>query len=237
LVPNSRSIFSMGIIVDSRAVRKANGCAGSEMAGDGPGLIAQINRHSESVKNHTTKCGTTVCRHCGLDTASGTSGFSFHGTRPRRFLVLVGSYVLRIAALLARWRCPRRNRTFADYPPFARPYKAYTQPQVTERAAKYVSEPLTSYRRGVCFDNRLVFHAERLPDKSTLPPSSNASSVLSQSSLFRWVTTLATVVGQPRSPSSNFTPVQRKYRSNQRRLVLIACHAACFLRPSSQPSA
>ena len=70
---------------------------------------------------------------------------------PVRFLVLVGSYVCKVAALLARWRCPHCRRTFTDYPPFACPHKAYTLPQMTERAAKYVSNTATSYRKGVLF--------------------------------------------------------------------------------------
>ena len=116
---------------------------------DGQDLILRIGYHSERVRRRTSICATTVCRHCGSDAAGGHIRFTFHGTRARRFLVLVGHYVRKVAALLARWRCPHCRKTFTDYPPFACPYQAYTLPQITERAAQYVGNAATSYRTGV----------------------------------------------------------------------------------------
>ena len=96
-------------------------------------LIERIDSYSDRVRKRAVPCAMTICPHCGLDAASAQTPFTCHGTRPRRFLVLVGSYVRKVAGLLARWRCPRCRRTFTDYPPFASPYKAYTLPQMTER--------------------------------------------------------------------------------------------------------
>ena len=195
---------------------------------DGPALILLVGRHSESVRKRTVVCETTVCCHCGLDAANGGEAFTFHGTRPRRFLVLVGSYVCSVAALLARWRCPHCDRTFTDYPEFACPYKVYTVPQMTERADKYVSNTATSYRRGVRFDNRSIFYAESSSSKTDQQPDGVAIHTLAHSSLFRWVTTLADVaLRQPRSWRVDFAPAPHKYKSAQRRLVLMACRAAC----------
>jgi transposase-like protein len=131
-----------------------------EKSVDGQELIRLIDGHSEGVKNRTITCAATVCCHCGLDAASSQTPFILHGDRARRFLVVVGSYVCKVAALLARWRCPRCRKTFTDYPSFAYPYKAYTLPQITERAAKYVSNTATSYRKGVRLANLPIFYAQ-----------------------------------------------------------------------------
>src|SRR5208337_3847481 len=132
----------------------------------GQELIRLIDGHSERIKKCTITCATTVCCHCGLNAASGQSPFVFFGTRPRRFLVLVGSYVCKVLAVLARWRCPRCRKTFTDYPPFACPYKAYTLPQMTERAAKYVNSTATSYRKGVRSANRPIYYKKTPAGKS-----------------------------------------------------------------------
>ena len=158
-------------------------------------MILLIDGHSERVRNRTITCATTICRHCGLDAVAEQTPFAFHGARPRRFLVLVDSYVCKVAALLARWRCPHCHKTFTDYPPFACAHKAYTLPQMTERAAKYVSNTSTSYRRGVCSANLPIFHfhEESPTDESALLGQTDAGpslTTMAHTSLFRWVTTL-----------------------------------------------
>ena len=194
---------------------------------DGQELILLINCHSERVERRTSACATTVCRHCGFDSASGHSPFAFHGTRARRFLVLAGSYVHRVSALLARWRCPQCRKTFTDYPPFACPYKAYTLPQIAERTANYVSNTATSYRKGVCSANLPIFYAQGPADNS--PPHDRSVAILSRTtmahtSLFHWVTTLGRdALRQPRILRADFVPASRKYTSEQRRSILIAC--------------
>ncbi len=163
---------------------------------DGNKLILLIGSHSKCVRNCTITCVTTVCCHCGLDVVGAQTPFAFHGTRPRRFLVLVGSYVCKVAALLARWRCPHCHGTFTDYPPFACPHNAYTLPQMTERAAKYVSNTSTSYRTGVRSANLPSFHEEGPTDESVPPGRTDvvpSLATMAHTSLFRWVTMLPVI--------------------------------------------
>jgi hypothetical protein len=194
-------------------------------------LIQLINGHSNRIKNRTITCATTVCCHCGLDAANSQIPFIFHGTRVRRFLVLVGSYVRRVAALLARWRCPRCHTTFTDYPPFACPYKAYTLPQMAERAGKYVSNKSISYRTGVCSENLPIFYEEHYPGQ--FGPSGCCDVIpnlatMAHTSLFRWVTTLGgNPRQQPKTVPADFAPATHKFTSEERRSVLIACRATC----------
>ena len=206
---------------------------------DGQELIRLIDGHSERVQKCTITCVVTVCCHCGLDAISSQTPFIIHGTRPRRFLVLVGSYVHKVAALLARWRCPRCRKTFTDYPPFACPYKAYTLPQMTERAAKYVSDTTTSYRKCVRSANRLIFYAHRPTNESAQCHHYDATLsriTMAHSSLFHWVTALGrAALRQPDSPEVDFAPAPRKYASEQRRSILIACQATCSSLLLGQP--
>jgi hypothetical protein len=147
--------------------------------------------------------------------------------------VLVGGYVCKVAALLARWRCPHCRRTFTDYPPFACAHKAYTLPQMTERAAKYVNCRSTSYRRGVCSANLPIFYGESPTDESAPLGRADAEPSLmtmAHSSLFRWVTTLGRR-GQHLSDAvpADDTTASHKYASQQRRTILMACRATCSL--------
>lgn len=208
---------------------------------DGKEVILLIDGHSERVRNRTITCAATICCHCGLDAVRAQTPFAFHGTRPRRFLVLVGPYVCKVAALLARWRCPHCRRTFTDYPPFACAHKAYAVPQMTDRAAKYISDPSTSYRKGVCSGNLPIFYSKSPSDERDLLGRTDADpslAAMAHTSLFRWVTTLGwNSQWQPSAVPVNFTPASHKYTSEQRRSILIACRAACSVLLSDQTSA
>ena len=194
-------------------------------------LIQLINGHSNRVKNRTVTCAATVCCHCGMDAANSQTPFTFHGTRARRFLVLVGSYVRKVAALLARWRCPRCHTTFTDYPSFACPYKAYTLPQMAERARMYVSNNSISYRNSVCCENLPIFYEELRPSRSGPPGCCDVISnlaTMAHTSLFRWVTTLGkNLRPQLKIVPTEFAPAPHKFTSEERRSVLIACRATC----------
>jgi hypothetical protein len=208
---------------------------------DGQQLILLIDSHTERVRNRTITCATTICCHCGLDALGAKPAFAFHGARPRRFLVLVGGYVRKVAALLARWRCPHCHRTFTDYPPFACAHKAYTLPQMTERAAKYVGNPSTSYRRGVCSANLPIFYGESPADESAPLGRTDAEpslTAMAHTSLFRWVTTLGRR-GQRQSDTvpADYAPAYHKYASQKRRTILIACRATCSVLLSGRTPA
>ena len=200
-------------------------------SGYGQDLILLINCHSERVRKRTITCATTVCCHCGLHAASGHNRFTLHGTRARRFLVLVGLYVCKVAALLARWRCPHCRKTFTDYPPFACPYKAYTLPQISERAANYVGNAATSYRKGVRSANLPIFYAHGPADKSERHHHSEATpslTTMAHSSLFHWVTALGRHAPRhPKTVHADFVPASCKYTSERRRSILITCRAIC----------
>jgi hypothetical protein len=128
-----------------------------------------------------------------------------------------------------------RNRTIACA------HKAYTLPQMTERAAKYVSDTSTSYRRGVCSANLPIFYEESPTDESAPLGRTDAEpslTTMAHTSLFRWVTTLGG--GEQRQSdtvSADYTPASHKYTSEQRRTILIACRAACsVLLPDPTPA-
>ena len=130
-----------------------------------------------------------------------------------------------------RWRCPRCRKTFTDYPPFACPYKAYTLPQITERAAKYVNSTATSYRKGVRSANRPIYYEKTPVGKSAQQHRSEeilSLAIVAHSSLFHWVTALGRdALRQPEPPHADFAPASRKYTSEPRRSILIACQATC----------
>src|SRR5208337_5535187 len=131
----------------------------------------------------------------------------------------------KVPALLARWRCPCCRKTFTDYPPFACPYKAYTLPQITERAAKYVNSKATSYRKGVCSANRRIYYEESPAGKSAQQHRSDeivSLAIVAHSSLFHWVTALGRdALRQLGAIQTDFAPPPHKYASEQRRSILI----------------
>jgi hypothetical protein len=212
-----------------------------ENTANGRELILLINSHSESVKKRTIACAATTCCHCGADISGSQRGFAFHGTRGRRFLVMVGSYVCRVAALLARWRCPHCRRTFTGYPSFACPHKAYTLPQMADRAAWYVSDAVASYRVGVRFARLPIYYQETPVGDCTHRWNDEIVSLttVAHTSLFRWVTCLASKTRrQADTLPTDFTPASRKYTSEERRSILVACRAVCaILQSNLAPSA
>ena len=104
---------------------------------------------------------------------------------------------------------------------------------MTERAAQYVNNTATSYRKGVCTANLPIFYAQRHADKFEQRGRTDAVlnlAAVAHTSLFRWVTTLGEdVVEQPETLRADFTPASHKYTSEQRRSILIACRAACSI--------
>jgi hypothetical protein len=205
-------------------------CSPPENTANGHELIFLINNHSESVKRGTIVCAATTCCHCGTDLSGSPRGFAFHGTRNRRFLVIVGDYVYRVAALLARWRCPHCRRTFTDYPSFACPHKAYTLPQMADRAARYVGDAMTSYRTAVRFARLPICYHEAPAGRRTHRCGDQIVSLaaVAHTSLFRWVTCLANkIFRQADALATDFAPAVHKYTSGKRRSILVACRETC----------
>ena len=131
------------------------------------------------------------------------------------------------------------DRTFTDYPPSCPSHnKAYTTPQMTKRAATYVSNTSVSYRKGVCVASLPIFY-ETPPASVGAPLDHSAGhpnlAAMAHTSLFRWVTTLGE--DKPKQTDDaivDFSPARHKYLSERRRTVLIACRATCHIRLSNQ---
>jgi hypothetical protein len=203
---------------------------------DGQALILLIDSHSESVKRRTVVCAATACCHCGADLSGSPRGVVFHGTRNRRFLVIVGDYVHRVAALLARWQCSHCRRTFTDYPSFACPYKAYTLPQMAARAARYITDVMISYRTAVRSARLPICYQQSPPGRRAHCCGDLAVSLtaVAHTSLFRWVTSLANkTLPRPSALSALLAPAARKYKSGDRRSILVACRDACANQQST----
>jgi hypothetical protein len=104
---------------------------------------------------------------------------------------------------------------------------------MTERAAKYVSNTTTSYRRGVCSANLPIFYFhEDSPADGSAPlgctDEEPSLTIMAHTSLFRWVTTLGkNARRQSDTVPVGSSPAPHKYTSEQRRSVLIACRATC----------
>jgi hypothetical protein len=112
---------------------------------------------------------------------------------------------------------------------------------MTERAAQYVSNTSTSYRRGVCSANLPIFY-EDSPTEEFAPlggtDAERSDPAMAHSSLFRWVTTLGRrAQRQSDTVPADYTPSSYKYTSKQRRTILIACRATCSLLLSAQTPA
>lgn len=111
-------------------------------------------------------------------------------------------------------------------------------PQIAERAAKYVSNTATSYRRGVCSANLPIFYAQGSADKSAPRDRYVAilnSTTVAHTSLFHWVTALGSdALRQPKTVHADFAPASRKYMSERRRSILIACRTTCSVLLSDQ---
>jgi hypothetical protein len=111
-------------------------------------------------------------------------------------------------------------------------------PQITERAAKYVNSPATSYRKGVRSASLPVFYAHGPANNSAHRGPAVAIpslATMAHTSLFRWVTTLGEdTLPQPKTLRAEFAPAAYKYASAQRRSILIACRTTCSVLLSDQ---
>ena len=104
-------------------------------------------------------------------------------------------------------------------------------PQMSERAALYISNESTSYRNGVCSANLPIFYAQTRASKSIDDSDTDVAlnfTTLAHTSLFRWVTALAaSALPNPTDLQRSFDPAPRKFTSEARRCLLIACQMAC----------
>lgn len=139
--------------------------------------------------------------------------------------------VRKLVVPLRRVRCPKCGSSFADYPPFLAAHKQYALPELFLRVKSYVEKDGMSYRLGVTETGLPIFHDEEMqdPGRITDEDSSGLPSILSHSTLYRWVTTLGLAgsgdgAGRPKKISP------RKYRTVARRRELASC-LAVVVRP------
>ncbi len=198
---------------------------------DGLAVIQQIRTFSEGVKRKAISCTLSNCPHCGVELRDAQPS-SFHGTRLRRFLVIAGSYVRKVKAILPRWKCPHCCRTFTEYPRCAVPHKGYTLGQMSERSYVYVGNAAVSYEMGVRSSNRPIYH-EEVPNAESgsaqEEESRSHTRTLAHTSLFRWVTWFGHDVCGKEGLNSSFVVAPLKYRTERRKSILIECHERCSL--------
>jgi hypothetical protein len=189
-------------------------------------MIEEIQHYTECVRNGTFTCDLEKCPRCG----TRPSGFTRHDQRCRTFLVVAAGIVHKLLSALTRWKCPRCGKPFTFYPSFALPHKRYVRDTVLEKGARYVEDDAATYRSAVKERGLPVGYArtqEGAIDERHLVPST----------VHRWLSSLAGLtdtihealrVIKAKSPGSgifrSIVPVAPwKYRSERRRLQLLAC--------------
>ena len=184
--------------------------------GSTPELIQAVFAYSAAQRQQGPACSASTCCHCGCAPNEGRS-FSLHARRVRRFFVVDGSLVHTIRVSLPRWKCPDCRRTFTEYPCFAVQYRRYMLPQVSKRLAwKYTSDPGTDYRASVKHSGQDIYHGGEavlqdgvldVPDESAL-----SEHALAHTSLFHWITYLATHPPEHKKPRR--VPISNRRRRN-----------------------
>jgi hypothetical protein len=189
-------------------------------------MIEEIQRYTESVRNGTLTCDLDRCPRCG----KRPSGFTRHDQRRRAFLVVVASIVHKVLSALTRWKCPLCGKPFTFYPVFALPHKRYVRDTVLEKVTRYVEDDAAAYRSAVKEQGRSVGYART-------PEGAFDERQLSPSTVHRWLSSFSGLRStlhealrliKEKSPGSgifrSFVPiVPWKYRSERRRLQLLAC--------------
>lgn len=182
-----------------------------------------INAYQKKVqKNKITPHDLPPCLLCATESAV----FKLHGYRERRFLIIVETIVQAIFIALLRFRCPGCRRTYTYYPDFAVPNKHYTRQTIMEFSRNYVEAEHTTYQKATMLNFDTPGHRDD-------------SSILSGSTIHRWVTTVSGFVKTGRkalelllqaNPVSDIcrklsalTISPRKYRSENRKDRLLSC--------------
>jgi rubredoxin len=189
-----------------------------------PDPISVIQRYAEAVDRRQVQPTLNRCPDCGEE----PDRFRRHDRRRRVFLVVLGRVVHRVLSALSRWRCPICGHRFTLYPPFALPRKRYVKETIFELADAYVEEDELSYRRAVKVERMPAFYAQR--DDGAIDERSLAHSTLHRwhSLFFFLLETLQEAQRLVRQKSATsslfrrvFTPAPKKYRSEERREVLV----------------
>jgi hypothetical protein len=189
--------------------------------------LEDIRAHQRKVeKDKITPDNLSPCPRCRV----GSEFFKIHAYRERRFLIIIEMLIKAAYCSLVRFRCPGCGKTFTDYPDFAIPHKHYTRPSITGFSTSYVESENMTYQQAVMVDNSAPGYPESdSTDAPTLAPTT----------IHRWITTLgrftqtcrrALILLLQENPLSNICRdlariiiPQRKYRTKQRKNLLIGC--------------
>jgi len=162
------------------------------------------------------------CPRCSVE----SEFFKIHAYRERRFLIIIEMLIKAAYCSLVRFKCPGCGKTFTNYPDFAIPHKHYTRPSITGFSASYVESENMTYQKAVMVD-------------SSVPGYPQNDATLAPSTIHRWITTLgsftqtcrtALILLLQENPVSSICRdlarliiPQRKYKTNQRKKLLIGC--------------
>jgi len=185
--------------------------------------LADIKAHQRKVeKDKITPYNLPPCPRCRVE----SEFFKIHAYRERRFLIIIEMLIKAAYCSLVRFKCPGCDKTFTDYPDFAIPHKHYTRPSITGFSASYLESDDMTYQQAVIVDGSVPGYPQ---NDATLAPST----------IHRWITTLgsftqtcrtALILLLQENPVSSICRdlarliiPQRKYKTNQRKKLLIGC--------------
>jgi hypothetical protein len=185
--------------------------------------LEAIKAHQRKVeKDKITPDNLPPCPRCSVE----SQFFKIHAYRERRFLIIIEMLIKAAYCSLVRFKCPGCGKTFTNYPDFAIPHKHYTRPSITGFSASYVESENMTYQKAVMVD-------------SSVPGYPQNDATLAPSTIHRWITTLgsftqtcrtALILLLQENPVSSICRdlarliiPQRKYKTNQRKKLLIGC--------------
>jgi len=185
--------------------------------------LQDIKAHQRKVqKDKITPDNLPACPRCSVE----SEFFKIHAYRERRFLIIIEMLIKAAYCSLVRFKCPGCGKTFTNYPDFAIPHKHYTRPSITGFSASYVESENMTYQKAVMVD-------------SSVPGYPQNDATLAPSTIHRWITTLgsftqtcrtALILLLQENPVSSICRdlarliiPQRKYKTNQRKKLLIGC--------------
>jgi hypothetical protein len=186
--------------------------------------LEDIKAYQEKVeKGKITPDNLPPCPLCSVESIY----FKIHAYRERRFLILIEMLIKAACCSLVRFKCPGCGKTFTHYPDFAIPHKHYTRPTIMEFSERYVDSDDMTYQQAAMVDHSLPGYPQ---NDGTLAPSS----------IHRWITSLARFTQTCRTSLilllqenpiasicrdlARLTIQKRKYKSDQRKKQLVACH-------------
>ena len=185
--------------------------------------LEDIKAHQRKVeKDKIAPDSLPPCPRCSVE----SQFFKIHAYRERRFLIIIEMLIKAAYCSLVRFKCPGCGKTFTNYPDFAIPHKHYTRPSITGFSASYVESENMTYQKAVMVD-------------SSVPGYPQNDATLAPSTIHRWITTLgrftqtcrtALILLLQENPVSSICRdlarliiPQRKYKTNQRKKLLIGC--------------